>query len=689
MKKLDTPIQYIKGVGPRKSQTLSKLGIKTVLDMVYYLPFRYEDRSNFTTIARLESGVTATVRGEIKTYGSIKTKKGLEIFQLELDDGSGIIQGVWFNQPYLAKLFKAGQNLIIYGKVDKHDKIRMVHPQYEIIKLEDKDSIHVGRVVPMYHLTQELAQRYLRTIAYRTVTEYSKWLIDILPTKLRARNKLVDIKFAVDNIHFPKNEDNLARAYRRVVFDEFFILQLAIAIKKKEASKGAEGVKHVIDKRLASDFLSNLPFELTDGQKDAMKVIEQDMSSSRPMNRLIQGDVGSGKTVVACYALLLTVDNGYQGAVMVPTEILAEQHYVTLNNALMQYDVNIVLLTHGLDAKAKKKTLDDIRQRRADIVVGTHAMIQEGVEFNKLGLIVIDEQHKFGVSQRAKLQKGTRAPDTLLMTATPIPRTLALTVYGDFDISVIKELPPGRGEITTYWVSDAQREKVYNFIKDEISKGRQTYIVYPRLEESGRGDIKTASFMHEELKDRIFTESKVELIHGKMSSRRKDSIMKSFKEGDIDILVSTVVVEVGIDVPNASVMVVENAERFGLSQLHQLRGRIGRGPYESYCIMISDADTENSWKRLTAMTESEDGFQIAEEDLRLRGPGDMFGTRQHGLPEIKFGDLVRDTAIMEMAQKEAFFLADRDPELKEYENRFIREGLHKRFKGKLSLARVG
>jgi len=688
-KSLDTSIQYIKGVGPRNSRVLARLGIETVSDMLYFLPFRYEDRSNFTTVSKLEVGTLATLKGEIKTLGSTRTKRGIDIFQLALDDGTGIIYGVWFNQPYLKKFFKTGQKMIMYGKVEKYDRLRINHPQYEILRGDDTDSIHAGRIVPIYHLTQDLAQRSLRSITYRTISEYLKHAADMLPTKLRARNRLVDINFAVRNIHFPASGENLKRAYRRIVFDEFFILQLAIALRRKDIKETIKGVDHIVDKERGADFIKNLPFELTKGQCSAIKAVEEDMRSPKPMNRLIQGDVGSGKTVIAAYALLLTVGNGYQGTLMAPTEILAEQHYVTLNKMLMRYGINILLLVKGLSPETKREMLGEIKEGRANIVIGTHALIQEGVEFKNLGLAVIDEQHKFGVTQRAKLQSGNKAPDTLLMTATPIPRTLALTVYGDLDISTIRELPPGRGDITTYWISDSQREKVYNFLREEISKGRQAYVVYPRLEESNSIDIKAAKLMFEELKERIFKDLNIELIHGKMESKQKESVMKRFKKGDIDILVSTVVVEVGIDVANASVMVVENAERFGLSQLHQLRGRIGRGPYESYCILISDATTDNDLKRLTAMTEAEDGFEIAEEDLKLRGPGDIFGTRQHGLPEIRFGNIVRDIEIMELARKEAFLLVGRDPGLKDYENRFIKENLYRRFKGRLGLVRVG
>lgn len=690
MKKLDTPIQYIKGVGPQKSRVLSRLGIKTVCDMLYYLPFRYEDRSRFASISDLIPGGTVAVKGVVKKVAGLRTKKGVAVFQLALDDSTGVVYGVWFNQPYMNKVFSEGQRVCMYGKVERYDKLQMNHPQYEILKNEDDSgSIHFGRIAPVYHLIQDIGQRYLRAVGYRAVSEYARYAADMLPTRIRARNKLTDINFAIRNIHFPASAENLKRAYTRIVFDEFFTLQLAVAMRRGAARRDREGVGHVIDEGTSKSFVKNLPFELTPGQKDAMISIEKDMASGKPMNRLIQGDVGSGKTVLAAYALLLTVANSNQGVIMAPTEILAEQHYVALSRLLAQYDVNIVLLMQGLSQKARSQTTEDIAAGRADIVIGTHALIQEGVRFKKLGLVVIDEQHKFGVSQRAKLQTGNVAPDTLLMTATPIPRTLALTVYGDLDISVIRELPPDRGEITTYWVSDSQREKIYNFLREEVRKGRQAYVVYPRLEETGKLTMRSAKAMHEELDERIFKDLKVGLIHGKMDQSEKEAAMSAFKKGETDILVSTVVVEVGIDVPNASVMVIENAERFGLSQLHQLRGRIGRASHESYCVLVSDAANENAAARLTAITESTDGFQIAEEDLKLRGPGDIFGTRQHGLPEVRFGNIMRDMEIMDLARREAFELIEKDPDLAGYENRFIKENLEKRFKGNVSLVRVG
>ncbi len=690
MKNLDTPIQYVKGVGPQKSRILAKLGIENIYDLFYYLPFRYEDRSRIEKISSLTAGTFATVKGEVKKTSLIRTKAGVSLFQLALNDGTGTIYGVWFNQPYLVKLFKAGQSIAMYGKVEKYDKLQINHPRYEILNVEKEDSIHMGRIVPIYHLTESITQRALRSLTYRAILDHTRRISDMLPTKVRAKNRLVDINFALKNIHFPTSNENLERAHKRLIFDEFFLLQVAVAKKRAALKDSTKGVSHKLDREKAASFLKGLPFELTDGQKAALQDIERDMVSTKPMNRLLQGDVGSGKTIIACYALLLSVAAGHQGAIMAPTEILAEQHYLTLNKLLMEYDLNIRLLVQGLEKGQKEKILKEISEGSVDIVIGTHALIQKGVDFKDLGLVVIDEQHKFGVAQRATLQnEEARVPDALLMTATPIPRTLALTVYGDLDISVIRELPPGRGEIITYWVSGADREKIYNFLREEVSKKRQVYIVYPRLQEAIADKVKAAEFMYEELSKRIFKDLRVGLIHGKMESKKKDQVMASFKKRKIDILVSTVVVEVGIDIPNASVMMIENAERFGLSQLHQLRGRIGRGPYTSYCILISDPENDNAKTRLSAMTEAQDGFQIAEEDLKQRGPGDIFGTRQHGLPEVRFGNIISDMEIMEIARKEAFRLVEDDPEIKKHENRFIRDNTYKRFKGRLNLARIG
>jgi len=686
---LQTSVRYIKGVGPKKSEVLNRLGLDTVGDVLFYLPRRYEDRSNLRPIKEVKIGEAQTIKGEVLTFGVRKTKKGVKIFQLAVGDNTGVIYAMWFNQPFLKRFFKVGQRIILYGKVEKYDVLQIHQPEYEILKPDKTSSIHIGQIVPIYSLTQDITQRYLRSLAYYAVKHYSSVAKEILPTHLRAKNKLVDIKFAIRNIHFPQNFDIMQRAYKRLVFDEFFILQTAIALRRKGVKKDLNGISHKIDENALHSFKKNLPFELTPSQLKVIKEIEDDMKSPRPMNRLLEGDVGSGKTVVACYAVLLTIQNGLQACLMAPTEILAKQHYINLSNLLAPYGVNTELLVSGLTEERKGRIRKAIKEGEINLIIGTHALIQEGVDFSKLGMAIVDEQHKFGVTQRAVLRKKGSSADVLVMTATPIPRTLMLTVYGDLDISVIRELPPGRRPINTYWVEESGREKIYDFIKEEIKKGRQVYIVCPRIKDSGRSQMQAANKMYEKLKEEVFSEFSVGLIHGKMAAQDKDRIMKEFKKGKLNILVSTVVIEVGIDVANASVMLIENAERFGLAQLHQLRGRVGRGKYDSYCILLADPKTEIAQKRLKAMSDTVDGFQIAEEDLQLRGPGEFFGTRQHGLPELRFGNILGDTEIMELARKEAFLLVKEDPNLSDPRNQFIHQALKDRFKGKLDLIHVG
>jgi len=686
---LQTSVRYIKGVGPKKSEVLNRLGLDTVGDVLFYLPRRYEDRSNLRPIKEVRIGEAQAIKGEVLTFGVRKTKKGIKIFQLAVGDNTGVIYAMWFNQPFLKRFFKVGQRIILYGKVEKYDVLQIHQPEYEILKPDKTSTIHIGQIVPIYSLTQDITQRYLRSLAYYAVKHYSSAAKEILPTHLRAKYKLVDIKFAIRNIHFPQNFDIMQRAYKRLVFDEFFILQTAIALRRKGVKKDLNGISHRIDDDALYSFKKNLPFELTPSQLKVIKEIEDDMKSPRPMNRLLEGDVGSGKTVVACYAVLLTIQNGLQACLMAPTEILAKQHYINLSNLLAPYGVNTELLVSGLTEERKGLIRKAIKEGEINLIIGTHALIQEGVDFSKLGLAIVDEQHKFGVTQRAVLRKKGSSADVLVMTATPIPRTLMLTVYGDLDISVIRELPPGRRPINTYWVEESGREKIYDFIKEEIKKGRQAYMVCPRIKDSERSRMQAANKMYEKLKEEVFSEFSVGLIHGKMAAQDKDRIMKEFKKGKLNILVSTVVIEVGIDVPNASVMLIENAERFGLAQLHQLRGRVGRGKYDSYCILLADPKTEIAQRRLKAMSDTVDGFQIAEEDLQLRGPGEFFGTRQHGLPELRFGNILGDTEIMELARKEAFLLVKEDPNLSDPRNQFIHQALKDRFKGKLDLIHVG
>lgn len=691
-KLLETPVRYFKGVGPKRSELLAGVGIKTALDLIYYLPARYEDRSEFIKIRDLKPGEHQTIRGKVVTTGSRTAKSGGRVFQAAISDDTAFVQATWFNQPYLADYLKPGIEVILYGRVERYDRLQIIQPEYELVKSEEKSSLNMGRIVPIYRLTKDITQKYLRTLTHEAVSEYVRSVPETLPAYIIAHDKLVDIKFALSNIHFPSSFINLEKAYKRIVFDEFFILQLALALKKKDLASGAGGgLNHRLPGRLTGELAKSLPFEFTAGQKKAMADIERDMSSGRVMNRLLEGDVGSGKTVVAAHALALTVENSFQGAVMAPTEVLARQHFIVLSELLLPLGVSVALLVGGMDQKSRDATYRKIESGDIDIVVGTHAIIEQRVRFRRLGLAVIDEQHKFGVTQKMLLKEKGDNPHILVMTATPIPRTLALTVYGDLDMSVIREMPKGRKPISTYWIEEEKRAEAYNFVKEELAKGRQAYVVCPLIDAlagSTNSNIKNAEEVYKKLKDETFSGFRVGLLHGRMDSKDKDKIMARFKKGDIDVLVSTVVIEVGVDVPNASVMFVENAERFGLAQLHQLRGRIGRGAHESYCILLADPKTEEAAKRLKSIEGTMDGFQIAETDLELRGPGEFFGTKQHGLPEIRFGNILKDFAIMEAARREAFDVISRDPKLEEDRHKLLKASLRSRFKNNIDLIKV-
>ncbi|MCK4249195.1 MAG: ATP-dependent DNA helicase RecG [Candidatus Omnitrophica bacterium] len=686
--KLNSSVQYLKGVGPKRSKIFNKLGVYSVGDLLYYLPRRYEDRSNLKPISQVKVNTFETVRGKVLTMGLRRTRKKLSVFELAVGDEGGFIYGVWFNQPFLKDRFKIGDEVILSGKVELYKHLQMNTPEYEILDMEDEDTIHTARVVPIYPLTRDLYQRSVRILMKNCLDTYLDDIEEVLPEDIIKKHKLIGLKKAILNIHFPKDMSALEPARQRLVFDEFFFLQLGIGLHKLKIKTAAPGISHTLDIKMLDNFEKGLPFKLTAAQKKVIARIKKDMASDKPMNRLLQGDVGSGKTIVCVFSLLTTIGNGHQAAVMVPTEILAEQHYLTLSKLLMPLGLNIIMLVSGLRKKARQKILDEISSGQAHIIVGTHAVIQQDVEFKKLGLIVVDEQHKFGVLQRADLRKKGVNPDVLVMTATPIPRTLALTVYGDLDISVIDQMPPGRREVKTYWVSEKKRQGLYDFIKKEVVKGRQAFIVYALVEESEKLDLKAAVGMQTELQNNVFKDLKVGLLHGRMSGSEKEEVMKAFRDGEYNILVSTTVIEVGIDIPNASIMFIENAERFGLSQLHQLRGRIGRGRHESYCILMSAGLSEDGKKRLSAMTRTSDGFKIAEYDLSLRGPGEFFGTRQHGLPELKIANLVTDIKVLEMAQQEAFDLIKRDPGLSSPEYALIKEQVKQKFKGKLELLSV-
>lgn len=688
---LQKKTQYLKGVGPKRAMKLQRLQLHTVSDLLYYLPRRYEDRREICSIKDVKPEAIYTVKGKIKTHGVWKSKKGMLIYEMVVTDGTGNIHGVWYNQPYLKRYFRQGQEIIFYGKVEKFRYLQIANPDYEILNKEEDalETAHMGRIVPIYPLTQDVTQRYLRALIYSAIEGNINLVKEVLPTPLRARNRLTDIKFAIRNIHFPNNFQNLKMAHRRLVFEEFFILETALALIKKQARKHSEGIRHKVEEGLFESFKSMLPFKLTKGQVEAMKRIELDMKSPRPMNRLLEGEVGSGKTIVSMYALLLTIKNDFQGAIMVPTETLAQQHYLTMSEFFMPMGINVRLLIGGASNETKQEIREELEEGRADIIIGTHSLIQEGISFDKIGLVIIDEQHKFGVSQRALFRKKGIKSDVLIMTATPIPRTLTLTVYGELDITTMKELPEGRPPVSTYWVEEERKDRVYKFIREELLKGRQAYIVCSRIDETAKSNLAAAKTIYEHLKANVFTDFKLALIHGRMKANEKNKIMRDFKNNKVNILVATVLIEVGIDVSNATLMVIENADRFGLAQLHQLRGRIGRGEHKSYCILLSDPKNENAKRRLEAFEQLLDGFELAEEDLSIRGPGEILGTKQHGLPEIKFGDIVQDKDIFELARREAFRLIDKDNALTDERNRNLREVILKRYKGKMELLGAG
>jgi len=693
---MQTSVQYIKGVGPKKAELFRRLGVETVGGLLWLIPKRYEDRSQLKPIAQLRPGDTETVVGEVMASGEKPAHSRIRIFQAAISDGTGIIYAVWFNQPYLKDYFKTGVKAAIYGKITRFRsmQLQMNAPEYEILSSDDMRSIHMGGIVPIYPATEHLNQKFIRTTIRKVLIEYINMVEEIVPDSMRIRLGFLPIRKALWNIHFPETWVLQERARVRLAFNEFFLLQLGIGIRRYKAENLVRGISHKPNPELMYKFQKLLPFELTKAQKHVLTDIIKDMQLQRPMNRLLQGEVGSGKTVVAVYALMYAVNSGYQGAIMVPTGILAQQHYFTMKELLEPMGIKIVLLTGDIAEEERRKIKMRISEGSVDIIIGTHTLLQETVQYKKLGIVVIDEQHKFGVKQRgllgAKAKIGMKGihPDILVMTATPIPRSLALTVYGNMDLSIIDEMPPGRGKTVTYWITEHKLKRAYAFIKKEVAKGRQAYIVYPLIKESEKLNLRSAEDMLKKLQTEEFPKLRMGLIHGRISSAEKSHIMKEFKEGKLHILVATTVIEVGIDISNATVMLIENAEHFGLAQLHQLRGRIGRGSQFSYCILEGNPGTVSGRRRLKAMEATTSGFRIAEEDLAIRGPGDFFGTRQAGLPELRAGDIVKDTALIETARYEAGRLLELDPGLISPEYRALRLNVQKMFGKGMELVSV-
>ncbi len=681
-----TPIQYLKGIGPKRSVLFQKIGIQTVEDLLYYFPRRYEDRSRVSAIGELKAGVTACIKAEILFIKARRSfKKSFTIIELILGDQTGKVCAVWFNQPYLKNSLKAGERVFLYGRVDLYKgRLQMNNPQFEILDRED-DAVSIDKIVPVYSLPEGVSQKIFRTAVRHVLDQYISGVIDCLPFDIRQRRGLLNIALSLRNIHFPDNEDARLKAYERLVFEEFFIYQIPLILRRMKRRQ-KKGISFQIDEALWSSFIDFLPFDLTGSQLKVLSEIKADMSSSRPMQRLIQGDVGSGKTVVALIAALGALSSGFQAVFMVPTEVLASQHYEKIKKFLDDFcghsrrkKVKIEVLSSSLTDVKKRRVISKIKNGEVDIIVGTQALLGESVQFKKLGLIIIDEQHKFGVSQRALLFEKAAYPDVLIMTATPIPRTLSMVFFGDLDVSYITELPKGRKKVSSVFYEPRHKNEAYQFIKKHLDAKRQAYIVYPIIEENPKLLLASAKKMYQEFSQKIFKDYKIGLIHGRLSKKEQEAVMKKFRDGDLDLLVATTILEVGIDVPKASVILIEHAERFGLSQLHQMRGRIGRGSDESFCLLLGDPNTEQARARLKTIIEHHDGFRIAEEDLKIRGPGEFFGERQHGLTELKIADPVKEMDIFQIAKQEVQHLIENDINLENRQNERLKRELYRRF----------
>ena len=678
----DTNLQYLKGVGPARVEVLNKLNLYTVRDIVEYFPRTYEDRGTYKKIGELVDGETTTFKAVLaSSVNETRIRKNMTIYKAIAKDDTGSIILTWFNQPYVKKQLKTDGEYAFYGKIKNTlGRIEIQSPVFEEIGKEK----NTGRIVPVYPLTNGITQNVFRTIVENATNEMRNKYAEALPEWVRVQNNLVDINYAMKNIHFPDTLQDFEKARYRLAFEELLVMQLGLLRFKIAGEKNYEGISFNKDEKM-DELLSTLPYKLTNAQMRVWREIDNDMKSEKSMNRLVQGDVGSGKTVVATLAMFKAVRNGYQAALMAPTSILARQHYEGISKMLKPFGIIVELLTGDVTKKNKTLILDRLKSGEIDILIGTHALIEDNVEFKNIGLVITDEQHRFGVRQRKILSSKGQKTDTLVMTATPIPRTLAIILYGDLDISIIDELPPGRQKIDTYAVRRNLEDRINNFVKKEISAGRQAYVVCPLVEESEEmSGVKSVTEQLEYYK-KVFDEYRVEMLHGKMRPKEKDEIMTRFKNAEIDILISTTVIEVGVDVPNATMMVIENAERFGLAQLHQLRGRVGRGKFKSYCILKYDSKSDIVQKRMDIMQKTNDGFVISEKDLELRGPGDFFGTKQHGLPEFKIANLFVDVPILKKAQVVANTILEDDPNLILEDNLELKKKINELFVERIGL----
>lgn len=678
---LNKPIQYLKGIGESRAKLFQRLNLFTVEDILTHFPREYEDRSNLKKIAELEDSEECAFEGIIMSKVSeSRPRKGLSIYKIYIKDESGTIIASWFNQSYIKNVFNVGESYVFYGRISrKYRSLEVQSPVYE--KVDEKEMKNTCRIIPVYSSTMNLSQNLIRAAISNALKLIAGNMEEILPERIRNRYKLAEINYSMENIHFPKSESDFNNARKRLVFEELFLLQMGLLNIKNSFNKENKGIsfKKIED---VSDFINELPFQLTNAQKKVFMEVEENMESHSVMNRLVQGDVGSGKTMISVLALYKAVKSGFQGALMVPTEILAVQHHITFLELFERTGIRISLLVGSQTKKQKEEILEGLKTGAIDILIGTHALIEEKVIFDKLGLVITDEQHRFGVRQRGILSQKGNNPDVLVMTATPIPRTLALILYGDLDISIIDELPPGRKPIETYAVDESKRERINTFIRKKVAEGRQVYIVCPLVEDSDTIEAKSAMELSDRIAKKDFYDLKVGLIHGKMKSKDKEAVMKNFVDGEISILVSTTVIEVGVNVPNSTIMVIENAERFGLAQLHQLRGRVGRGREQSFCILYNNSKAKIAEERMKIMQKTNDGFIISEKDLELRGPGEFFGTRQHGIPDLKIANLFKDIEILKLAQEAAIELLKNDRYLSKDENLRLKHKVLEKFENK-------
>jgi ATP-dependent DNA helicase RecG len=665
--KADTPVQFLKGIGPRRASALSEIGVETLEEFLLVLPRRYEDRGAFQSIGSLKPNDVTGVIVTVLSCGVRRTRRpGFQILEVAVEDESGQLRAVFMNQVFLKDVFKNGQRVLLYGKVEQRGTggLQFTNPDYEVVEGSSQNEetvIHMGRVVPIYEKIGSLTPKLHRRVVYQTLQSVNDAFEDRLPVEIQERLGYPSKLQAVTEAHFPQAGTGVkalnefrTMAQERLIFEEFFFFQAGLSLRRRELHAEAKAHSIAVDDRIRASALEVLPFRLTGDQRAALKEIVSDLTSPEPMRRLLQGDVGSGKTIVSILAALVVMENDLQVVLMAPTELLAEQHFSSLKEVLGRSRFGLTLLTGATSAKDRRRLTEDIANGSLQFVVGTHALLQEDIMFRRLGLVVIDEQHRFGVAQRAALGAKGNSPDILVMTATPIPRTLALTVYGDLDVSNIRELPPGRKPILTTVHSGSVRSSVYDLVRGQLDKGRQAYVVCPLVEESEKLDLKAATQLLGELKAQVFPDKQLELVHGRINARERERIMQLFVTGDVDILVATTVIEVGVDVPNATVMVIEQAERFGLAQLHQLRGRVGRGRDQSFCVLLHGPRMSDLARaRLHALEQSNDGFVIAEQDLDIRGPGDFFGTRQSGMPFFRVGNVIRDHTLMEQAKRHA------------------------------------